>query len=72
MFAHVNVAAPKGGAVSTDMPGTFNSFNVFILRGDPAFGMEFVFDSLLKGSLDEHDAPYGIVARAPFASRWTS
>ena len=61
-FAYVNVAAPKGGAVSRDMPGTFNSFNAFILRGDP--GMEFVFDSLLKGSLDEHDALYGLVARA--------
>jgi microcin C transport system substrate-binding protein len=46
------------------MPGTFNSLNAFILRGDPAFGMEFVFDSLLKGSLDEHDALYGLVARA--------
>ena len=63
-FAYVNVAAPKGGAVSRDMPGTFNSLNAFILRGDPAFGMEFVFDSLLKGSLDEHDALYGLVARA--------
>jgi microcin C transport system substrate-binding protein len=30
----------------------------------PAFGMEFVFDSLLKGSLDEHDALYRLVARA--------
>ena len=63
-FAYVNVAAPKGGAVSRDMPGTFNSLNAFILRGDPAFGMESVFDSLLKGSLDEHDALYGLVARA--------
>ena len=63
-FGYVNVAAPKGGAVSRDMPGTFNSLNAFILRGDPAFGIEFVFDSLLKGSLDEQDALYGLVARA--------
>jgi microcin C transport system substrate-binding protein len=63
-FGYVNIAAPKGGAVSRDMLGTFNSLNAFILRGDPAFGMEFVFDSLLKGSLDEHDALYGLVARA--------
>ncbi|SFK90946.1 extracellular solute-binding protein [Methylocapsa palsarum] len=63
-FGYVNVAAPKGGALSRDKLGTFNSLNAFILRGDPAFGLEFVFDSLLKGSLDEHDALYGLVARA--------
>jgi microcin C transport system substrate-binding protein len=63
-FPYVNAAAPKGGAVATDVPGTFNSLNGFILRGDPAAGMDSIFDSLLKNSLDEHDALYGLVARA--------
>ncbi len=63
-FAYVNVDAPKGGAVSGDVPGTFNSLNAFILRGDPVTGMDNVFDSLLKNSLDEHDALYSLVARA--------
>ncbi len=61
-FAYVNPSAPKGGTVSQEMLGTFNSLNAFILRGDPALGMDFVFDSLLKNSLDEHDALYGLVA----------
>jgi microcin C transport system substrate-binding protein len=61
-FAYVDPSAPKGGAVSREMLGTFNSLNAFILRGDSAFGMDFVFDSLLKNSLDEHDALYGLVA----------
>ncbi len=47
-----------------DVPGTFDSLNAFILRGDPATGMDAVFDSLLKDSLDEHDALYSLVARA--------
>ena len=62
-FAYVNVDAPKGGAVSGDVPGTFDSLNAFILRGDPVTGMDNVFDSLLKNSLDEHDALYSLVAR---------
>jgi microcin C transport system substrate-binding protein len=63
-FPYVNIAAPKGGAIATDVPGTFKSLNAFILRGDPATGMDAIFDSLLKNSLDEHDALYGLAARA--------
>lgn len=61
-FAYVDPGAPKGGVLSQEMLGTFDSLNAFILRGDPAFGMDFVFDSLLKNSLDEQDALYGLVA----------
>ncbi len=63
-FDYAKADAPKGGSVSMDVPGTFNSLNAFILRGDPATGMDNVFDSLLKNSLDEHDALYSLVARA--------
>jgi len=63
-FTYVRPDAPKGGTVSRVAFGTFNSLNAFILRGDPASGMDFVFDSLMKGSLDEHDALYGLVARS--------
>ena len=47
-----------------DVPGSFDSLNAFILRGDPVTGMDNIFDSLMKNSLDEHDALYGLVARA--------
>ncbi len=63
-FPYVNPQAPKGGTVSREIYGTFNSLNAFILRGDPATGMDFIFDSLMKSSLDEHDALYGLVAKS--------
>ena len=43
---YVNAAAPKGGTFSQLAGGgtaTFNSFNGFILKGDPAVDMEQVF-----------------------------
>jgi microcin C transport system substrate-binding protein len=64
-FAYVDPKAPKGGAISQNPPpGTFNSLNAFILRGDAAAGMDLTFDSLMKSSLDEPDALYGLVASA--------
>jgi len=61
-FAYVDPAAPKGGMLSQEMLGTFDSLNAFILRGDAVFGTDFLFDTLLKNSLDEQDALYGLVA----------
>jgi microcin C transport system substrate-binding protein len=63
-FSYVDPKAPKGGIISEDLLGTFNSLNAYILRGDPAGGMAFTFDTLMKPSLDEPDALYGLVARA--------
>jgi len=63
-FPYVRPDAPKGGTVSQGTFGTFNSFNSFILRGDPPSGIHLIYDSLLKGSLDERDALYGLVARS--------
>jgi microcin C transport system substrate-binding protein len=63
-FAYVNQAAPKGGMVGQEMYGTFNSLNAYVMRGDPAFGMSLIFDSLMSGSLDERDALYGLVAKS--------
>jgi microcin C transport system substrate-binding protein len=63
-FPYVKPDAPKGGTVSRELFGTFNSLNGFILRGDPAAGSDLIFDSLMKNSLDEHDALYGLVAKS--------
>jgi microcin C transport system substrate-binding protein len=66
-FDYVNPDAPKGGRLAT-MPtssvNTFNHFNDFILRGDPAFGLGFLFDSLMARAQDEPDAVYGLVAES--------
>lgn len=63
-FPFVRPDAPRGGIMSMAVYGTYNSFNAFILQGDAAFGMEFLFDSLLKWNLDEPAALYPLVARS--------
>jgi microcin C transport system substrate-binding protein len=62
---YVNSAAPKGGTFSQLAGGgtaTFNSLNGFILKGDPAIDMEYVFASLMARANDEPDAVYALAA----------
>jgi microcin C transport system substrate-binding protein len=64
--------APKGGLFSQVGASrsfnqnflTFNSLNIFILKGDGAQGMELTFASLMARAADEPDALYGLAARA--------
>jgi len=66
-FEWVNPNAPKGGrlaTIGTAARGTFDSFNAFILKGDPAQGLELVYDSLMTRAYDEPDAVYALVARS--------
>jgi len=69
-FGYVNPTAPKGGvlALSPASP-TYDTFNAYVLRGNPATGMSLVFDTLMNQSLDERDAYYGLVARKVRISR---
>ena len=65
-FDYVNPDAPKGGKLS--MIGTaglksFDSFNAFILKGDAAQGLSFLFDTLMTRADDEPDAVYSLVAK---------
>jgi microcin C transport system substrate-binding protein len=69
---YVNPNAPKGGTFSQVAATrvfnqnvlTFNSLNIFILKGDGAPGMELTFASLMARATDEPDALYGVAARA--------
>ncbi|MDH3660197.1 MAG: extracellular solute-binding protein [Alphaproteobacteria bacterium] len=66
-FDYVNPDAPKGGRLS--MIGTaglitFNSLNGFILKGDAAQGLSFLFDSLMAASGDEPNSMYAMVAHS--------
>jgi microcin C transport system substrate-binding protein len=71
-FDYVNPDAPKGGMFSQVGSNrvfnqnflTFNSLNIFILKGDGAQGMELTFAGLMARSADEPDALYGLAARA--------
>lgn len=75
-FAYVNVNAPKGGEIALQPSSTsgnqnfttFNTLNVFILKGDGAAGMGMIFDTLMAGNADEPDALYGLVARKVWIS----
>lgn len=64
-FDYVNPDAPKGGTMSfrgTLASQTFDSLNAFILAGEPAQGLEHLYDSLLVRAYDEPDAVYGLLA----------
>src|SRR5262245_7446383 len=71
-FDYVDPNAPKGGTFSQVGSNrvfnqnflTFNSLNIFILKGDGAQGMELTFGSLMARAADEPDALYGLAARA--------
>lgn len=70
-LAYVNPAAPKGGSFSTQIAttqgnqnfDTFNTLNIYVLKGDGAAGMDLTFTSLMTRALDEPDALYGLAAR---------
>ncbi|MGQ7792064.1 extracellular solute-binding protein [Faunimonas sp. B44] len=70
-FDYVNPDAPRGGRIVTQLsswgynqnPNTFNTLNIYVLRGDGAAGMPLTFASLMAGSADEPGSVYGLVAR---------
>ncbi|HJZ44753.1 MAG TPA: extracellular solute-binding protein [Hyphomicrobiaceae bacterium] len=64
-FDWVNPKAPKGGrlaTIGTAARTSFDSFNNYILKGDAAQGLDYLFDTLMVRALDEPDAVYGLVA----------
>lgn len=65
-FDYVNPDAPKGGVWSTGYGNlTFDSFNPFILKGNPAIGVgALVYDSLMASASDEPASMYGLIAES--------
>ncbi|WP_449410245.1 extracellular solute-binding protein [Methylobacterium komagatae] len=71
-FRYVNPMAPKGGRFSGQLAattgnqslGTFDTLNIYVLRGSGAAGVNLTFDSLMTRALDEPDAIYGLLARS--------
>jgi len=49
-FPYVNPDAPKGGEVVFAMPGSFDGFNPFILGGNPAFGLDTLWQPGVGGT----------------------
>lgn len=61
---YVNPNAPKGGRVKMHSIGSFDTFNQFIIKGDPAAGLGFVFERLMTSPEDEISAEYGLIAES--------
>jgi microcin C transport system substrate-binding protein len=66
-FRYANPDAPKGGVLRRAAIGTFDSFNPFIVKGNPAAGFAFlgqslIYDSLMVPSFDEPFSRYGLLA----------
>lgn len=57
-FAYVNPAAPKGGEVRLSTTGSYDSFNGFIIKGQPAIALGLIYDTLMTNSLDEPFSEY--------------
>jgi len=63
-FDYVNPDAPKGGHVRLATIGSFDSFNPYILKGQPAVGLNNLFETLLVSSSDEAFTEYGLLAES--------
>lgn len=66
-FDYVAPDAPKGGTMSfrgTGASRTFDSLNPFILAGEPAQGLDHIYDALMVRAHDEPDAVYGLLAES--------
>ncbi|ACB64445.1 MULTISPECIES: extracellular solute-binding protein [Burkholderia] len=64
-FDYVNPDAPKGGTLVLANPSrltSFDKFNPFTMRGNPAPGIDMLFESLTTGSSDEPASAYGLLA----------
>ena len=63
-FDYVNPNAPKGGKVTLQAIGSFDTLNPFTLRGVPAAGATMIYDTLMTGSADEPFSEYGLLAES--------
>ncbi|MGE4252596.1 MAG: extracellular solute-binding protein [Parvibaculaceae bacterium] len=65
-FDYVNPSAPKGGRLRLGTVGSFDSFNPFIIKGDPAAYGGTVFETLTAQSFDEVASAYGLIAESTY------
>jgi microcin C transport system substrate-binding protein len=65
-FDYVNAAAPKAGTVREVALGTFDNFNRAVagIKGALVVGIDFIYDTLSVGALDEVSSEYGLLAEA--------
>ncbi len=61
-FPYVNPDAPKGGVLRQAVTGGFDTLNPHVVKGVPALGLGFVFETMLTRSWDEPFSLYGLLA----------
>ncbi|MEZ5935231.1 MAG: extracellular solute-binding protein [Alphaproteobacteria bacterium] len=61
-WPYANPDAPKGGKIVLDAPGSFDSLNTIILKGDWPTSIGLISDSLMVPSADELSVVYGLIA----------
>lgn len=59
---YVNPDAPKGGTIRQAVTGSFDTLNPHIVKGVPAQGLGYTFETLLTRSWDEPFSLYGLLA----------
>ncbi len=65
-FDYVNPNAPKAGELVLAVLGSFDSLNPFIVKGEAANGIAYLYDTLLVASEDEQSMAYGLLAEKIF------
>lgn len=63
-FEYADPDAPAGGIITLASIGTFDSFNPFILKGNPAPSVSLLFESLMTSAADEPSSVYGLIAES--------
>jgi len=61
-YDYVNPDAPKGGKVQLAVQGAFDSFNPFIVKGNPERSLGLMYDTLMTSPLDQGGTEYGRLA----------
>lgn len=73
-FPYANPNAPIGGTLSLEARGTFNAANKWMTTGVPMIGTDYLYDTLMTGSLDEAFTMYPQLATSatfdPDDTRW--
>ncbi len=63
-FDYVDPKAPRGGELRRAAIGTFDSFNPFIIKGNPAAGVGLLYDRLAESAADEPFSAYALLAES--------
>lgn len=63
-FDYANPDAPKGGELRLYGLGGFDTFNPFVIRGNPDDGSARIYDTLMEASADEPSSEYGLLAES--------